>query len=108
MRPTFVLDKHRCLVSSLRSKALPHLLRVGYVLSLLVPFETPWGPVPAGIIAIVESVREDDGTVELVVPAYVPALEPWGRRIILVPYATNDLASTMQLEPQYVVNLEDE
>lgn len=108
MRTTFCLDHNHRLVSAIRPRSVPHALRVGWVLSLLCPFDTPWGLIPAGITAAVESVREEDGTVELHVAQYVPALEPWGRCIVLMPYATDDLSSTMKLEAVSVVHLEEE
>lgn len=91
MRPTFLINLDLQLVSALASKSQPHALQVGHCLELTADFITPWGNIPAGTKGFVDFVDDIDGLVELLVEGFVPALHLWGQRLVLVPFATDDL-----------------
>lgn len=90
MKTTFLLTMHHTLQSAIVDRAQPHTLRVGDRLHLEQGFTTPWGEIPGGLDCYVDHVNEENGALELYVPQYVAALEPWGKFIILVPFMTDD------------------
>lgn len=91
MRPTFLLNLEMQLVSALVSKHEPHSIKPGFLMQLTRPFNTPWGPVPAGTQGVVDYVDADDGIVYLLMLGALPVLFNWDNQLILVPFETEDL-----------------
>lgn len=73
----------------------PHALSIGHMLELTREYPTPWGPIPDGTKCYVEEVHDDDGTAVLFVEGAIPALFNWRNRLVIVPFATNDLLECM-------------
>lgn len=96
MRTTFVISGDR-LVSEIRPRDEPLAFKVGDVLVLGGPYNTPFGVVPAGIKGRVKHVDELDGTMWLFMEGRDPALIYWDNLLVLVPYDTEDLTELIRL-----------
>lgn len=104
MKTSFRLT-HHTLHSAVVDNAEPHPLQVGDRLYLEYGFSTPWGEIPAGLECIVDAVNDEDGMVELYVPQYVAALEPWGKYIVLIPFLTDDVLCLFRLVTEHALAL---
>jgi hypothetical protein len=92
MRPTFALDLDLRPVSVNAPIAQPHVLRVGDVFFMALPYATEHGAVvPEGTKFFVSHINEDDGTTWLLAEGDVPALFHWDNMLAIVPYDTEDV-----------------
>jgi hypothetical protein len=98
MRTTFLVSSTCELVSAVRPKAEPHMLKAGMPITLAQPYQTERGLVPAGAPGYVELVDDFDGTTWVLMTGTAhPALYHWDNRLVLSPYTTEDLAQIIQV-----------
>lgn len=98
MRPTISIDAAGHLFSTIEdANSGANAITVGSRFEFEKPYETPWGEVPVGIIAIVTEVNEETGELDLEVPEKVPALYLWSNLLIILPFMSDDLTACLHL-----------
>lgn len=95
MRTTFALDDDNHAQSSIRSKGLPHDIKIGTPVILTGPYRTAQGEVPEGAKGFVSFVDEDMGAIWILMEGQEPALIYWDNTLVLVPFDTEDLLAVV-------------
>lgn len=97
MRPTITVDASGHLFSTIIKKDAPPAIVVGMRFEFEKPYETPWGEVPAGVVATVTETNEATGELDLEVTENIPALFFWHGSLIMLPFMSEDLSACLQL-----------
>jgi hypothetical protein len=98
MRPLITVDASGHLISTIEdANAGANAITVGTRFEFEKPYETPWGAVPTGVVAVVTEVHEATGELDLEVPEKIPALFMWQGMLILLPFMSEDLGACLRL-----------
>jgi hypothetical protein len=98
MRPIITVDVNGHLFSTIEDASVgANAIIVGSRFEFEKPYETPWGEVPTGVVAIVTEVHEATGELDLEVPEKVPALFMWSNVLIMLPFMSEDLGACLRL-----------
>jgi hypothetical protein len=95
MRITFQLDENGQAQSAIRSKQLPHDIKVGDPVITTAPYETEKGLLPEGAKGFVKYIDETTGEWGVLMEGLEPALVHWDNMLVLVPYDTDDLLAVL-------------
>jgi hypothetical protein len=97
MRPIITIDATGHLFSTIIENEETPVIAVGTRFTFEKPYETPWGEVPAGIVATVTENNDATGELDLEVAEKVPALFMWQGMLILLPFMSEDLSACLTL-----------
>ncbi|MBW7970938.1 hypothetical protein [Bradyrhizobium sp. BR 10289] len=105
MRPTFALNCDLQPVSVIVSQDTPNALRIGTSILFVKPHLNEFGEIPAGAKGFVEFIDNVTGLHEILMEGAEPALLPWGNKIVLSPFESDDLASCLVVVLRQVMSI---
>jgi hypothetical protein len=98
MRPVITIDQSGNLVSTIiDSDIAAPTITIGTRFTFHKPYETPWGQVPEGVVAVVTETVESTGELDLEVTEKIPALFMWHGVLIMLPFMSEDLSACLKL-----------